>query len=215
MNHIFKLLLLAILFTSCSSDDGSVTSGTAQVNIINVVEGSIKQDIYFDDVKSNINPLGYLESTGYSALPAGNRKIEFKNTGTAFVNSSSSLRTIANRYYTYFFTGGNQNTALQVEDNRTPSALNNARIRFIHFSYANQNTGITVRNANDAALISNLSFKTASAYIEVEPGSTLRIFASGGTSPLLTTNYNFLANKNYTLFISGNSAPTFTVLQNN
>ncbi len=215
MNHIFKFSLIALLFTSCSSDDGSVTSGTAQVNIINVVEGSVKQDIYFDDVKSNINPLGYLESTNYGALPAGNRKIEFKNSGTTFVNSSSSLRTTADRYYTYFFTGGNQNTALQVEDSRTPSALNNARIRFIHFSYANQNTGITVRNANDAALISNLSFKTASTYIEVEPGSTLRIFASGGTNPLLTTNYNFLANKNYTLFISGNSAPTFTVLQNN
>ena len=215
MNHIFKFLLIALLFTSCSSDDGSVTSDTAQVNIINVVEGSIKQDIYFDDVKSNINPLGYLESTSYSALPAGNRKIEFKNTGTAFVNSSSSLRTTADRYYTYFFTGGNQNTALQVEDSRTPSALNNARIRFIHFSYANQNTGITVRNANDAALISNLSFKTASSYIEVEPNSVLRIFASGSTTPLLTTNFTFLANKNYTLFISGNSAPTFTVLVNN
>ncbi|MRX46256.1 DUF4397 domain-containing protein [Pedobacter puniceum] len=215
MNHIFKLLLIALLFTSCSSEDGSVTSGTAQVNIINVLEGSAKQDIYFDDVKSTMTPLGYLESTGYSALPAGNRKIEFKNTGTAFVNSSSSLRTTADRYYTYFFSGGSQNTALQVEDSRTPSALNNARIRFIHFSYANQNTGITVRNASDVALISNLGFKTASSYIEVEPGSILRIFPSSGTTPLLTTNYNFLANKNYTLFISGNGTPTFTVLVNN
>lgn len=215
MNHIFKLLLIAFLFSSCSSDDGSITSGTAQVNIINVLEGSAKQDIYFDDVKSTITPLGYLESTGYTALPAGNRKIEFKNTGTTFVNSSSSLRTTADRFYTYFFIGGNQNTALQVQDSRTPSALNNARVRFIHLSYANQNTGITVRNASDAALISNLGFKTASSYIEVDPNSVLRIFASGSTTPLLTTNFNFLANKNYTLFISGNNTPSITVLVNN
>ncbi|WP_026903201.1 DUF4397 domain-containing protein [Pedobacter glucosidilyticus] len=215
MKHIFKLFIFTLLLASCSSDDGAITGGTAQVNIINVLEGSAKQDIYFDDIKSTIIPLGYLESTGYSALPAGNRKIEFKNMGTSLVSSSSSLNINANRYYTFFFTGGTQNTALQVEDNRTPSALNNARVRFIHFSYANQNSSITIRNNNDVALISNLSFKTASNYIEVEPGSTLNIFVSGVTNPILTTNYNFLANKNYTLFVSGSTTPTFTVLSNN
>ncbi len=103
---------------------------------------------------------------------------------------------------------------LVLTDNNTPPASGKAKIRVVHASPDAPTVDITL--ADGTTLVDNISFKQASAYLEVAAGSyDLQVRDESGTAVVLTLNGTALsAGKIYTVFAVGllNGTPALSSL---
>lgn len=117
------------------------------------------------------------EFTEYLNLgPAGAYKIEVLPTGSTTVAITQDL-TLAAGDYTVLAVGGanSQDLALlALPDNNTAPAADRAKVRVIHAApfAAGAGTAVSIRDENNAVVggLGNVSFKTASGYLEVPAG---------------------------------------------
>ncbi|MBD3748800.1 MAG: DUF4397 domain-containing protein [Sphingobacteriales bacterium] len=209
----FSALLLIFTalagLTSCSSD--SEISGNAYVRIVNSSESAPPQDFYLDSSKVNSSAVVYGQNTGYITTTSGNRKARFKTAGTATVNSSSNININVGNHYTVYYTGGNSSSAnFTTEDDVVAPAAGKAKVRFVHLSSAAaSNVDLAIQGG--LKIVSNLAYKTASAYQEVDAASSFQLFASGSSTAALTlSNLSLQAGKIYTIYFSGSTTATIT-----
>ena len=117
------------------------------------------------------------EFTEYLNLgPAGAYKIEVLPTGSTTVAITQDV-TLAAGDYTVLAVGGanSQDLALlALPDNNTAPAAGKAKVRVIHAApfAAGTGTGVSIRDENNAVVggLANVTFKTASGYLEVPAG---------------------------------------------
>src|SRR6476619_4756770 len=174
-------LLLAFVavagLTSCSSNSNSEITGDAYVRIVNSSESAPPQDFYLDSTKVNSSAVVYGQNTNYLTTTSGNRKARFKTAGTTTVNSSSNVNINAGNYYTVYYTGGTSSSAnYTTEDNLVAPTAGKAKVRFVHLSSAAA-ASIDLAIQGGQKIVSNLAYKAASAYQEVDAATSFQLFA--------------------------------------
>jgi hypothetical protein len=196
-------------FSSCKSD--AQITGDAYVRIINSSESAPPQDFYLDSTKINSAAVAYGQNTNYVTTTSGDRKARFKTAGTTTVNSSSNVGIHAGNYYTVYYTGGTSSNANYItEDNMIAPAAGKAKVRFVHLSSAAASSiDLTIQGGQK--IVSNLAYKTASTYQEVDAATSFQLFAAGSTATALNiTNLGLQAGKIYTIYFSGSTTATIT-----
>lgn len=212
-----KLLSLAVIlltitaFTSCDKDnDDDNEPAIASVRVVNTVQGSASQDLYLDDVKLNSSAVAYAENSEYIKTSAGNRKGAFKSSGSSTVNTSFDLSLKAGKYYSvYFASDASSSTNYVVEDDMVAPAANKAKVRFVHLSSAAANK-VDLAISAGTKIVTDLAYKAASAYSEVDANTTFLLYASGSSTVGLNLPTTVKAGKIYTIYVTGSTTATIT-----
>ncbi len=203
---LFAFMLCAVSFSSCTKGTSN-DSLSAHVQVTNSSEGSVPQDFYLDNSKVTGSAVAYAQSSGYVTTGTGDHQAQFKNSGTATVNTSFSLSLAAGQYYSVFYTDGSSNTTVQ--DDRTAPQSGKARIRFINLSSA-VSSNVDFAANGGIKLVSNLAYKAASTYYDVDPSTVFTLYASGSATVLLSIPSSLQAGHIYTIYVSGATAATVT-----
>lgn len=201
------MVILSMFISSCAKDDTELTiNGTVKVKIVNAASGSAAQDFYLDNTKINSEAVAYSESTSYISANAGNRKGEFRNSGSTSANFTGNVDLVPNEHYTFFYTGkadGSGNSSAVFKDEQTSPSANKAKLRFVNLAegFASANLLVT----GGVTLASNIAFGTASNFSEVDPGIlTLQTtLAAGATGSTNLGAFTLVAGKIYTIYTSG------------
>jgi uncharacterized protein DUF4397 len=194
-------LFFSAALTSCSKDKDNA-SLSASVMVTNSAQGSQPQDFYLDN-KMSASAVAYGTSSGYISANISDNQAAFKNSGSAAVNSSFSLSLAAGQYYDVFY--NDDNTSTTIQDNRTAPSSGKARIRFINLSSSLQ-SDVDFGISGGAKIVSNIGYKAASAYYDVDPASVFALYLSGSSSALLSIPAVIQAGHIYTIYVSGTSS---------
>jgi len=199
--------LLTVSFSSCHKDDN--VSVTAYVMAVNSAQASAPQDFYVDNSKVNTSAIAYTQNTEYLSVNSGSRNVQFKTSGSATVNSTSTISFSPGTYNTVYFTDNGSATATQ--DDRTPPQSGKARVRFINLSSAitgSVDFGLSAGNK----LVTNLANKVASAYYEVDAATSFSLYASGSSTAALSIPTTIQAGHIYTIYISGTATLSYHII---
>lgn len=208
------LLGLAIIFPSCKKDDTGLNIN-ANVMIVNSVEGSAPQDFYLNSAKVNSQAVAYSENSGYLSTSSGNKTAEFKNSGSAQVNSTSTTALEGGKYYTFFYTGSTSSaSSTRTEDDMSAPPSGKCKVRYINLnSSATTNIDFSLNGTN---LGTNLSYKAASGFTAVNAGTyTFKILASGTSNLYFDMPVTLQAGKIYTIWASGNTVLSSHLIAHN
>ncbi len=209
------LVLLSIGFIGCNkSGDSEDLNAFAYVRAANSAQASAPQDFYIDESKVNTSPLAYTQVTSYATLYAGTHNAFFKTSGTGNVNVSGPIYFSPESYATLYY--ADDNTAVATADDRTPPQSGKARVRFLNLSTA-LNGSVDFGVSSGTKIVSNLAYKTASTYNEVDAATSFKIYAAGSSTAALDIPTTIQAGKIYTIVVSGTTLATlnYTVYAEN
>lgn len=207
LSILASFILLSIAFVGCNKNDDTEVTGTAYVRAVNSAEASAPQDFYVDDSKQNSTALAYTQASSYSTVNAGTHNTQFRTSGTTTVNVSGGVFLNPGTYSTFYYCS--DNTGVAVQDDNTNPQSGKARVRFINLSSAFNNSvdfGITSGNK----IVTNLAYKVASAYNEVDAATSFQLYATGSSIVTLNIPTAIQAGKIYTIVISGATTTTIT-----
>lgn len=205
------IALIALTGLSSCTKDNTELDAEAFVRVVNAAEGSQAQDFYLDSTKLTSSAVAYTQNSGYITTTNGNKLGRFKTSGTATVNSSATVNIKGGKYYTIYYTGGTSSSAsYTTTDEQVAASANKAKVRFVHLSSAAANK-VDLAIQGGAKIISNLAYKSASAYQEVDANTNFQLFTAGSTTGAITIPaLSLQAGKVYTVYISGSTAVTIT-----
>ncbi|MDB5025009.1 MAG: hypothetical protein JWP78_2764 [Mucilaginibacter sp.] len=204
---LLAFVMLAVAMTSCMKD-GSNNNLPAFVQVVNSSEASLPQDFYLDSTRLTTSAVAYGSGSAFLNAAPGNYQARFKNSGTATVNVTFTLALTAGKSYSVFYTEGNSYTSFQ--DERSVPQSGKARVRFINLSSALP-SNIDFAAAGGAKLVSNLAYKTASTYMDVDPATSFSLYTSGSSSALISIPATLQAGHTYSIYVSGNTRATVTL----
>jgi hypothetical protein len=199
-------ILLAITFTSCSKDNSN-NNPPAYVQVTNAAEASTAQDFYVDSSKVTTSAVAYGSSSTFLTTKSGDHQGKFKSSGTATVDATLTLSLGAGNYYSVIYAESNAYGIYQ--DDRTSPQSGKARVRFINLTSA-LSSNVDFGVAGSAKLVSNLAYKAASTYYDVDIASAFSLFLTGSSSALVSLPATFQAGHIYTIYISGSTSATVT-----
>jgi hypothetical protein len=206
LSLLVAFVLVAIALTSCMKDGGN-NNLPAFVQVANSSEASVPQDFYLDSTRLTTSAVAYGSSSTFLKTAPGNYQARFKNSGTSVVNVTFSLVLTAGKSYSIFYTDGNSYTSF--EDERSTPQSGKARVRFINLSSA-LSSNVDFAAAGGAKLVSNLAYKTASAYTDVDPATSFSLYINGSSSALISIPASLQAGHTYSIYISGATSATVT-----
>jgi hypothetical protein len=194
------LALICLNFIACSKDDDQPDSGTAQVMFINGFTDVSLMSLYVND--SLFTAAGFGLSSAYTNSSSGNKKFEAKETltNTALVNKTFGIS--GARSYTVIAAGTKSNPDLLIkEDDLSISDSTKAYVRIINL--ASDSQPLTMSVSGGADLVNNVSYKSVSSFVSVQPSKYDVSVKSGATVVSTISNLNLLANRKYTILITG------------
>lgn len=198
---VLTVIVLGWSLSSCSKkNDNGGGSMSAYVQITNSADGSAAQDFYVGNTKLTTSAVAYGSSTDFLTTSTGDHDGKFETSGTSTVNASVSLSMQAGKYYSVFYVDGN--TAASYPADRTAPQSGKARIRFINLSSA-LTTAVDFGITSGSAVASNLAYKAASTYYDVDPASAFSLYATGSSTAIISIPATFQAGHIYTVYISG------------
>ncbi len=206
------LVLLSIGLFGCNKSSNDEVSGTAYVRAVNSAEASAPQDFYVDDSKQNTTAMAYTQASSYTTVNAGTHNVQFRTSGTATINVSGGVFVNPGTYSTFYY--ASDNTAVAVQDDNTPPPSGKARVRFINLS-STLNSSVDFGLSSGNKIVTNLAYKTASAYNDVDAAASFSLYAAGSSTATLTIPTTIQAGKIYTIVISGTATITYTVYVHN
>jgi len=195
---ILTVALLILGLSSCSKKHDENENMPAHIKVTNAAQGSMSQDFYVDNTK--ITTVAYGSSSDFLATGAGNHQGKFVDTGATTANTSFALSLQAGKYYSVFYIDGKSNASF--EDDRTMPQTGKARIRFINLSSA-LTSAVDFGITTGSKLTTNLAYKTASVYYDVDATAALSLYATGSSTALLSIPSTLTAGHIYTIYISG------------
>jgi hypothetical protein len=203
---IVAIVLSVLGLSSCSKNDNNGNM-SAYVKVTNASEGSTAQDFYVDNAKITTSAVAYGSSTDFLTASAGDHQGKFEDSGTTSVNTSFALSLQAGKYYSVFYADGKSYRSFQ--DDRTAPQAGKARIRFINLSSA-LNTAVDFGITTGSKVASNLAYKAASTYYDVDAAAAFSLYAAGSSAALLSIPNTFEAGHIYTIYISGTTTASIT-----
>ncbi len=204
LSILFSTALLAtVCLSSCKKNDNNQAGISANVMAVNAAQGSAAQDFYVDNNKLSTSAITYAQNTNYISISNGSHTAEFRNSTT--VNSSVGVNFAPGSYNTIYFTNNNETVVTQ--DDRTPPPSGKARIRFVHLASA-VTGAVDIGLATGNKLVTNLAYKAASAYYDVDAATAFSLYLAGSSSSALSIPTTIQAGKIYTIYVSGSTIPT-------
>ena len=204
---IVAVVFLALVLSSCSKKNDANENMSAYVKVTNAAEGSAAQDFYLDDKKLTASAVTYGSSSDFVAASTGNHQGKFEDSGTTTVNTSFSLSLQAGKYYSVFYADGKSYGSF--EDDRTAPQSGKIRVRFINLCSA-LSTAADFGITTGSKIASNLAYKAASVYYDIDATAALSLYATGSSSALLSIPGTFEAGHIYTIYISGTTTASIT-----
>jgi hypothetical protein len=202
---LFLCLGAVVLLASCVKKKDTPT-GDAHVRFVNAIPNSVTQDVFINtDLVAN--GLGFGEQSTYVTYTAGINALSITNSGSTISNLTYNYGTNIGDYATVFFfkgLGGGQLISGGLKDDMTAPPAGKARVRFVNVhSYLSESFKLDITGG--ANLFNSLIFSNASAYYDVDPGTTFTATAGTLTSPKVI-NFTLIAGKIYTIWVSGSSS---------
>ena len=204
---IVAFILLALALSSCSKKNDANENMSAYVKVTNSAEGSAAQDFYLDDKKLTASAVTYGSSSDFLTASTGNHQGKFEDSGTTNVNTSFALSLQTGKYYSVFYVDGKSYGSF--ENDRTAPQSGKIRVRFINLCSA-LNTAADFGITTGSKIASNLAYKAASAYYDIDAAAALSLYATGSSSALLSVPGTFEAGHIYTIYISGTTTASIT-----
>jgi len=213
----FLSLTLCVLFlSSCFKEPKPEPVGDAYVKAVNAVRGSTSQEFYLNGTKKSSAAIAYGESSSYITVSSGSSQFAFADISATTANAATQVVGVPiGVYATVFYIKVKNPTTLQeslvatiINDDMKPSLVaGKARVRFVHLNYLLGNSISVVSGTKD--LLTGIPFGNVSSYLDVDPGTKFTFKGTGvTTSPEI--GGNFLADKNYTVWVDGASATELT-----
>lgn len=210
---LIAVIAVVVFFSACSKNDNDLAlTGEAKVRIVNSASGSSAQDFFLENVKVNSEAVAYNQNTAYISTAVGyERKAEFKDSGSTTVNFIGYVDILPGKNYTFFYitkADGTGNSSAVFPDEISASSATKARVRFINLA-----AGLTAANfliTGGTASVNNIAFGTASAYIDVDPGSVSfeTALTGGGSASANLGSFTLQAGKIYTIYTRGSLTAT-------
>ncbi len=191
------LLLSITALTSCSKKNE--VTGTAYVQITNASQTASPIDFYIDNTKKNTSALAFTQSSGYLSVSSTDHPALIKSSASGVTAASFNISPQPNVYYTIFYFGAN---TAAYQDDMTAPQTGKARIRFMNLNLG-YTTNVDLGVSGGSLLVTNLIPALASSYIDVTPGTTFSLYATGTTTVLLSIPTNLQAGHIYTIYTSG------------
>jgi hypothetical protein len=206
---LFALTFICMMATSCKKDDhdGGNANLTAYVQVTNSAMGSAAQDFYLDTTKVSTWEVPYGASTAFLPIKAGEHQAKFENTGSASVNTTLKLTLEAGKYYSVFYADGNSYG--NYEADRTAPQSGKARVRFINLS-SKLSSNVDIAATGGAKLVSDLAYKAASAYYDIDAATAFSLTLTSTSSALIDIPAGMRSGHIYTIYFSGTTSATVT-----
>jgi hypothetical protein len=201
------VMLLALVLNSCSKKHDENENMSAHIKVTNASESSSAQDFYLDDTKLTTSSVAYGTSSDFLTASTGDHQGKFQDSGTTTVNTSFALSLQAGKYYNVFYV--DRKSYDSFEDDRTVPQPGKIRVRFINLSSA-LNSAIDFGITAGSKIASNLAYKSASTYYDIDTTAALSLYATGSSTALLSIPGTFEAGHIYTVYISGTNTASIT-----
>jgi len=198
--------LLSLFLSSCLKDNSSyVAPPTALVTFYQASPDEPQMNLDFNTNQVNQTPINYGDHIDYFNVYAGQRTVNFFNTGSLNPIYSTNVTIVANTAYSLFLA----NTAAHPEvvlltDTLNRPASGSGSIRLVNLSPDAPAVDLAVQGGS--VLVSNRVFKGYSSFLPIaaKSGYTLQVLQTGtntvlATLPNITINNGFL----YTLVFRG------------
>ncbi|SOD15166.1 DUF4397 domain-containing protein [Pedobacter xixiisoli] len=209
-NHLITRLAVAatVIFSisSCKKDNDEDLTLNSKLSFVNTVEGSVAQDVYINDLKVNTSAVAYTNTVTDVNTSSGSKTLSFKNTGTATVAASANISAEANSSHTVFLVKqANGSLAVNTYANDETTTSGKAKVRFINVAPLLSNA-INVTTSVGTNLVSNLLFRTASAYQTVDANTSLNITMTGSLEVTTIAGSELQAGKNYIIWFDSSTS---------
>jgi len=201
-------LAFAVVFSisSCKKDDDNNDQTTASLTIVNTVEGSAAQEVYFNDSKASVSAVAYGSTASNVNTSTDSKTISFKNAGSATVNASANINLDANSSHSVFFVKqANGSFAVNAYANDNTSTSGKAKVRFINVAPL-LSSAVNVTTNAGVALVSALTFRTASAYQTIDAATALNVNMTGSLEVTTIAASEIQAGKNYTIWFDSSTS---------
>ena len=192
-SFLFALATVAIapLFTTGCGDDAR-----ARLRVVHASPDAPNVDVLVDG-KIVLTNVPYQTASGYLTVGAGSRKIEVRATGGSqdVINVTVSLT--KNKDYTVLAVDTLANiTPLLLQDDNTPPAAGNIKLRLVHAAPSVAGVDIYVgapgSGVGGSPTLTNVPFKGFSDYLEVPAGS-YQVYITPTTSKTIAIDSGSLA----------------------
>jgi len=207
---LFGLLYASLILSACSKDQFNNNINQAYISVVNASPENNKILFFVNDTSKTSNGLIYGEKTAYVNTSAGIHQVVTKILTTEVNNARVNLFFEPKKYYSIFIGGKISKDSMvyiATEDNLTAPKTNKAKVRFINTSVDSPTLDaiFSTKATDSLANISNLIYRSCTAYSEYAPGTyLLKIRNQSKKTTLLTTNNLTIANgKIYTIWVKG------------
>jgi len=211
----FAVLALTTALISCKKNDVD-EFGSANLKVVNASPASSPQGFFLANSTVIKGSLAYGDESDYIVTNSGNNlEAQFRNDGSSAAYATSKFEFNNGKNYSIFLAGDGQAARIKVfTDDMIAPAAGQAKVRFIHLSDAAP-TRIDIKNGSGDNLVVNLERDNSSNYVTLAPGIlSMNVYGANQTTSL--GNYNvtaFLANKIYTVYITGTTIDDIEVHQ--
>lgn len=144
------------------------------------------------DGEDTLLDFGYGDSTGYLAIPAGDRSITITPLGASSPAISATATFTQGVDFTAIAVGDGSNQSLELDvfvDNNLPPSAGNAKIRIVHlapFAASIDDTAVDVRLQDGTLLQTGVKFGDLADYIQLPAGDyDLKVTTVGGETTLI------------------------------
>ncbi|MFD0941430.1 DUF4397 domain-containing protein [Pedobacter boryungensis] len=207
---ILTVICMIALMSSCKkNNDDVIVEGTANLRVVNSVQGSSSQDFYQRDTKLTTSAVAYGESSGYLTAQSGASSVSFRNSGSTTANVSASVGIKANASYTVFYYTNASGTAQLngFEDDNTAPASGKSKVRFVNVGSALANS-INVVAAGGASLTAGLTFGYSSPYSTIDANTALNVNILSSANTTVIPGTTFQSGKIYTIWFDATNTTT-------
>jgi len=181
-NWIAFLSLLACTMLNMGCGD----SGSAQLRVVHASPDAPNVDVLVNGNKVLTN-VAYEGASTYLKVSVGQRRIEVRPTGTSTDVIDVTPTLAKNTYYTVLAVNKVANIMpLLLQDDNTPPASGQVKVRFIHAAPSAPNVDIYVgapgSGATGTPAVADLAYMSASGYLSVPAGSYEAYVTPTGTT---------------------------------
>lgn len=218
-NFLVVLVLFGINFIiGCAKDP--IDPGYARYMIVNAAPDLPNIDVFVDNFKQNITPIGFGSNTIYNGITPGSRIISVKTGGINSVFSQSTYNVKLNEANrpNYTLIAANLASApdlIWIEDDLTIPAAGKASLRIIHASSDAPALNAYVGTATTPIFpAASYRYKEFSAFVPIDALVTgtsysVQIRNVATNAVLRTQTFTAVSGKIYTIIVRGLVTPSF------
>ena len=206
-----KLLFFAfiLIFSGClKEEDVPEPVPVAYVSFFHGSPDGSELDIMVESNRITSQPFKYTNYSGFLNFYTGNRQLRF----TSYNATNSLLDTTLNfqtskAYSLFLINEASKLKTLVVQDNAEAPPTGKAFVRLIHLSPDAPEVNLSLGNTTN--VFSQITFKEASAFVELNPGTwSFQLKSADGNDELINLpDINVQADKRYTVVIRGFVSP--------